>query len=206
MKFYLTIITLVVNILTFGQRYNSEEIQLIRDASADVAMPIFQTNVEQQHATLLNVSSDAPAKDPLTKVLVNRMKLSLIASGGVGIAAPQVGINRKIIWVKRYDKDQQPFEYFINPKITWRSKIQNYGPEGDLSISDFRDSFYRSMVIQLSYVDLQGKQHSEIVEGFTAVILQHEIDHLFGILISDKILKQQNDAYQPVNLYQKNEN
>jgi peptide deformylase len=132
------------------------------------------------------MSADIDPKDPNTAILVERMKLSLLSTGsGVGIAAPQVGINRRIIWVQRFDKEGKPFEYFLNPVILW-SQLQNLGSEGDLSITDFRDQFYRSKVIQLEYSDLKGKKHTEIVEGFTAVIFQHEIDHLSGILISDK--------------------
>ena len=70
------------------------------------------------------------------------MKLSLLSTGsGVGIAAPQVGINRNVIWVQRFDKDGKPLEYFLNPVILWKSQLQNLGPEGDLSITDFRDHF-----------------------------------------------------------------
>ncbi|WP_185265441.1 peptide deformylase, partial [Chryseobacterium indologenes] len=98
-----------------------------------------------------------------------------------------------------------PFEYFINPVIVWRSDLQNLGPEGDLSIPEFRDQFYRSKVIQLEYVDLKGQRYSEIVEGFTAVIFQHEIDHLFGILISDKKEKEKNNSYNKVDAYQKSD-
>ena len=96
-------------------------------------------------------------------------------------------------------------EYFINPVITWKSELQNLGPEGDLSIPDFRDQFYRSKVIQLQYVDLKGQKYSEIVEGFTAVIFQHEIDHLFGILISDKKKNETNDEYIKVDAYKRND-
>ena len=115
------------------------------------------------------------------------MKLALLTTdGGVGIAAPQVGVNRNVIWVQRFDKEGNPLEYFLNPKILWKSDILNFGPEGDLSIPDFRDMYYRSQVIQFEYWDLSGKKTTEIVEGFTAVIFQHEIDHLSGILIQDK--------------------
>ena len=138
-----------------------------------------------------------------TEILVNRMKLALLSTkGGVGIAAPQVGINRNIVWVQRFDLPQKPLHYFLNPVITWKSKTLNLGPEGDLSIADFRDQFYRSSVIQLEYEDLHGKKHIEIIEGFTAVIAQHEIDHLFGILISDKIKEQQTKNFQPIKTFQ----
>ncbi|MBV8325415.1 peptide deformylase [Chryseobacterium sp.] len=188
-----------------AQKFTANEISIINQGNINSALPIYQTTDANQHKTLLSLSSEADPIDSNTAILVRRMKESLLSTdGGVGIAAPQVGINRKIIWVQRFDKEETPLEYFINPVIVWRSDLQNLGPEGDLSIPDFRDQFYRSKVIQLEYTDLKGQKYSEIVEGFTAVIFQHEIDHLFGILISDKKEKEKNDSYKKVDAYQKN--
>ncbi|WP_312174149.1 peptide deformylase [Chryseobacterium sp.] len=187
-----------------AQKLSSDEIFIINQGDTNTALPIYQTTDEHQHKTLLSLSTEIDPLDKNTAVLVKRMKESLLSTdGGVGIAAPQVGINRKVIWVQRFDKPGEPLEYFINPVIVWRSELQNLGPEGDLSIPDFRDQFYRSKVIQLEYVDLQGQKYSEMVEGFTAVIFQHEIDHLFGILISDKKEKEKNNAYQKVDAFKK---
>lgn len=189
-----------------AQKLTLNEISIINQGDINSALPIYQTTDANQHKTLLSLSTEIDAKDPNTATLVKRMKEALLSTdGGVGIAAPQVGINRKIIWVQRFDKQNEPLEYFINPVIVWRSELQNLGPEGDLSIPEFRDQFYRSKVIQLEYIDLKGQKYSEIVEGFTAVIFQHEIDHLFGILISDKKEKEKNDAYKPVDAFKKSD-
>ena len=189
-----------------AQKLTPSEISIINQGDKNSALPIYQTTDENQHKTLLSLSAEIDPLDKNTAVLVSRMKESLLSTdGGVGIAAPQVGINRKVIWVQRFDKKGEPLEYFINPVIVWRSELQNLGPEGDLSIPDFRDQFYRSKVIQLEYVDLKGQKYSEIVEGFTAVIFQHEIDHLFGILISDKKEKEKNDSYQKVDAFKKSD-
>ncbi|MEN4761285.1 peptide deformylase [Chryseobacterium sp. C39-AII1] len=189
-----------------AQQLTQAEISIINQGDVKSALPIFQTTDDHQHKTLLSLSAEANPLDPNIATLVKRMQLSLLSTdGGVGIAAPQVGINRKIIWVQRFDKSGEPLEYFINPVIVWKSELQNLGSEGDLSIPDFRDQFYRSKVIQLEYVDLKGQKYSEIVEGFTAVIFQHEIDHLFGILISDKKEKEKNDSYKPVDAFKKSD-
>ena len=189
-----------------AQKLTSKEISIINQGDVKTLLPIFQTTDSHQHTTLLGQSKEIDPKDPNTAVLVARMKESLLSTdGGVGIAAPQVGINRKVIWVQRFDIEGEPLEYFINPVITWKSELQNLGPEGDLSIPDFRDQFYRSKVIQLQYVDLKGQKYSEIVEGFTAVIFQHEIDHLFGILISDKKKNETNDEYIKVDAYKRDD-
>lgn len=197
-----TLLFLLFSVITFSQKFTKSEISRITEGTIDSALPIFQTSDSLQQYVLLDQSIDVNPKDQYTKILINRMKLALLSTGsGVGIAAPQVGINRNVIWAKRFDKEGKPFEYFINPKILWRSEVLNLGPEGDLSIEVFRDYFYRSQVIQLEYFDLNGKKHTEIVEGFTAVILQHEIDHLSGILISDKIENQKMKTFEKVELY-----
>lgn len=187
---------------TTAQKYTKDEIFLMTQGNVESSLPIFQTADSLQHQTLLAKSIDVNPKNKYTKILVNRMKLALLATkSGVGIAAPQVGINRNVIWAKRFDKEEKPLEYFINPKIIWRSEILNMGPEGDLSIEIFRDYFYRSQVVQVEYFDLDGNKHTEIVEGFTAVILQHEIDHLSGILISDKIQDQNLKSFEKAEFY-----
>ncbi len=187
-----------------AQKLTAEEVSLINEGDIRTALPIYQTNDEHQHRTLLAFSSEIDPLDKNTAVLIKRMKEALLSTdGGVGIAAPQVGINRKVIWVQRFDKPGEPLEYFINPMITWKSEIQNLGPEGDLSIPGFLDQFYRSQVIQLEYVDLKGQKYSEIVEGFTAVIFQHEIDHLSGILIIDKKEREADNHYQKVDAFKK---
>jgi peptide deformylase len=187
-----------------AQKLSKSEISIINQGDIKTALPIYQTTDYAQHKVLLSISEEIDPLDKNTEILVKRMKESLLSTdGGVGIAAPQVGINRKVIWVQRFDKKENPLEYFINPVITWKSELQNLGPEGDLSIPDFYDQFYRSKVITLEYVDLKGEKHSEIVEGFTAIILQHEIDHLFGILISDKKEKEKNDEYLKVDSFKK---
>lgn len=189
-----------------AQKFTSTELEIINQGDITTNLPIYQTVEDHQHQTLLNLSTDIDPLDKNTAILVNRMKASLQSTdGGVGIAAPQVGINRKAIWVQRFDKEGEPLEYFLNPVITWRSELQNLGPEGDLSIPNFYDQFYRSNVIQLEYVDLKGQKFTEMVEGFTAVIFQHEIDHLFGILISDKKQKEKGEVFIKVDAFKQSD-
>lgn len=104
---------------------------------------------------------------------------------GVGIAAPQVGILRRLVAVQRFDKEEEPFEFYINPKIVEYGDDWELGGEGCLSVPDFRGDVWRAQSIKISYRDTQYRLHREVVEGFTAVIFQHEIDHLDGILYID---------------------
>lgn len=201
-------ITILIALLGFvmakTQNFTPQELQLIEAGTANSPLMIYQTNQPHQHDVLLAQSTDIDPRDKKLPLLIDRMKVALAnTGGGVGIAGPQVGVNRNVILVQRFDKENQPVEYFINPKIIWKSELQSLGPEGDLSIADFRDLFYRSQSIQLEYFDLSGGKHTEMVEGFTSVIFQHEIDHLFGILITDKLEKQKTENFVKVDAYQK---
>lgn len=204
MRNFAVLMLLCLGTFAFSQKFSKEEKELILAGDIKTALPIYQTDQEDQHKVLLNQSEEISPKDKNLPILIERMRLALAATGGgVGIAAPQVGINRRVVLVQRFDKESAPVEYFINPKITWWSELLNKGPEGDLSIETFRGDFYRSYSIRLEYYDLDNKKHDEMVEGFTAVIFQHEIDHLFGILISDKQEKEKDLKYSDVKVYKK---
>lgn len=106
---------------------------------------------------------------------------------GVGIAAPQVGISKRLIIVQRFDRKGEPFKFYINPQIIEYSQECEEGPEGCLSVPDRSESVIRSKKIVVTYTDEKTfKTRRETVEGYTAVIFQHEIDHLEGILYIDR--------------------
>lgn len=172
--------------------FSEEEKQIILKGDTSKLMQVYQVENPDEAKVLYSNSTDIDPFDPLLPVLAKRMFYSVKdpENEGVGIAGPQVGINRNVVWVQRFDKPGNPFEFFINPKILWRSQLQQTGPEGDLSISDFRSAITRSYIIQLAYYSLDGGFYTEMVEGFTAVIFQHEIDHLSGILITEKASDQ----------------
>ena len=108
---------------------------------------------------------------------------------GVGIAAPQVGVSRRMVAVQRYDKQGAPFEFFLNPEIVAMLGEKQLGGEGCLSIPDMRGEVMRAQSIVLKYRDTDFVEHTETVEGFTAVIFQHEVDHLDGVLYIDRMEK-----------------
>ncbi|MBO4466957.1 MAG: peptide deformylase [Bacteroidales bacterium] len=106
---------------------------------------------------------------------------------GVGIAAPQVGINRRIIWVRRLDKAGAPFECYVNIRMDDLYGEIVTGPEGCLSVPPMRGMVPRYSSVAISYADLEtGETLHETVEGYTAIIFQHECDHLDGILYIDR--------------------
>lgn len=104
---------------------------------------------------------------------------------GVGIAAPQVGINRRLVWVQRFDKPGEPFEWYANIRIDSLLGPVVRGPEGCLSVPPMRGIVPRSSSVVISYAS--GRERvTERVEGYTAIIFQHECDHLDGILYTDR--------------------
>ena len=166
-----------------------------------MALPVIQATDPDQLLVLKRTSTDILAGDTLLPVLAKRMFLAMRdpQRPGVGIAAPQVGINRNLIWVQRFDKTGEPFELYVNPRISWRSELLRKDREGCLSIPDTMGQVLRHYAIRLSYNDPQGNQQEEMIEGFTAVIFQHETDHLYGILFTDRLDEQAGENYEPVN-------
>lgn len=181
--------------------FNEAERHIILSGGKDSKLHVYQTTDEDELRILKNISSKIDYTDALLPILEKRMLLTVQdpTHSGVGIAAPQVGINKSAIWVQRLDKQDDPFEFYINPKITWRSQLQRLGAEGCLSIPDRKEEVRRSYAIQIQYQDKMGKQVTEIVEGFTAVIFQHEIDHLQGILFPDRLDEQTEANYIELN-------
>ena len=162
----------------------AEEISYINDTAA---RHLLQNDVEKDNEILRKVS--VPAKlgaegyDVLEKFMLESV------GKGVGIAAPQVGVNRRVIMVQRFDKEEKPFEFFYNIEIkkTYGEKV--VGWEGCLSIPAGYGQVERWQDIDIEYdAEVEGKivRKSENIKGFTAVIFQHETDHLNGILFIDK--------------------
>ena len=106
---------------------------------------------------------------------------------GVGIAAPQVGLDYALVAVQRFDKEGEPFEFYANPTIGWRSESMSAGGEGCLSVPELYGEVMRNDTIDVVYVHPTTRMPvTERVAGFTAVIFQHEIDHLVGTLYTDR--------------------
>ena len=106
---------------------------------------------------------------------------------GVGIAAPQVGISKRLICLQRLDKEGGPFECYPNIHIDSLYGEIGKGPEGCLSVPPMRGLVPRYTNVIVSYVDLATLEtRRDTVSGYTAVIFQHECDHLDGILYIDR--------------------
>lgn len=132
--------------------------------------------------------------DPLYAKLASKLIATVTSpeQDGVGIAGPQVGISRNVIAVQRFDKEGNPFEVYPNIRITAMRGEPEPGAEGCLSVPGRRGKVLRWRDIDISYTSLEtGQEVSERVEGFTAVIFQHETDHLQGVLYTDKLVQEE---------------
>ena len=187
--------------LNAGQEFSAADKKIISSGGENAILRVLQTTDEKDLKVLKATSTDVKYNDPLIESLSKRMFATVRDPNhpGVGIAAPQIGINKNLIWVQRFDKPDQPFEFYINPKILWRSKLKRTGAEGCLSIPNRKEDVLRSYAIRLQYINKEGKVIEENIEGFTAVIFQHETDHLFGILFPDRLEEQSKEVYSPLN-------
>jgi peptide deformylase len=173
-----------------AQRITKQERQLINSGKVNEKMHVTLTTDSADYKIL---RSQSTVIDKTNKNIWSKLSKRMLATvqhpdhKGVGIAAPQVGINRRLILVQRFDKVGNPFELIFNPEIITFSDSLHSRIEGCLSIPIIRDTVIRPWMIEIKYQDRQGKLIHEKVEGFTARIFQHEIDHLNGILFTDRI-------------------
>ncbi len=175
--------------------FTAEQIELIMAGDTTQPMRVFKIN-SPSDSVLLRTKSETVRIDPNDPILRHFIKrlFSTVRDSmslGVGIAAPQVGILKNIIWVQRFDKENLPFEVYLNPKIVQYSKMKQDCLEGCLSIPNRRDTTRtRAYALLLEYDKIDNTHVTEMVEAFTAVIFQHEIDHLNGILYLDHLEKE----------------
>lgn len=155
--------------------------------------------------------------NPVTKIdksilnLIKEMQATLLAAKdpeGVGLAAPQVGKSLQIFLAKPSNKSD--FMVFINPEIIEQSSKVDYVKrpkkdasekaskklEGCLSLPSIWGPVLRSSSITLSYLDEHGKSHKKKFSNFLATIIQHEVDHLNGILFPKRVLEQKGTLYK----------
>ena len=180
--------------------FSADEISLIRQA--DSIMKVLTIEDSLDLAVLRAVSTDMSAEVLLSDDF-SRLSELMVATvthpsqDGVGIAGPQVGLNRRVVAVQRFDKEGEPFEVYPNIRIVCLSDSTAYGAEGWLSVPDMRADVLRSQEVVVEYADMEALRSEgprreipvrrDTISGFTAVIFQHEIDHLEGILYIDRL-------------------
>lgn len=148
---------------------NEDDKEVLRSECGDLPLEFVGSEQFRKLAALMIDTMTSPEQD------------------GVGIAGPQVGLKRRIVAVQRFDKEGEPVEIYPNIHVVSYNGEPLPGPEGCLSVPGCRGMVLRYPEIVISYIDPTSLEpENETVKGFTAVIFQHETDHLEGILYTDK--------------------
>ena len=134
------------------------------------------------------LSTDVEAVDGDIRALVADMIDSMYAAEGIGLAAIQIGVAKRILVIDLDQKEgkKNPVAY-INPKITWTSEEMAVFEEGCLSVPEIWDDVERPARIKCEYLDRDGNSQVLEAEGLLATCLQHEMDHLNGVLFIDHL-------------------
>lgn len=146
-------------------------------------------NIRQEGDPLLRKKSKVvPEVTERIKVLLDDMAETMYQADGVGLAAPQVGILKRVIVVDPHDETTGLVK-LVNPEII-EADGEQVGVEGCLSIPNFNATVKRPEHVKVKYIDEDGNEKIWDAHGFPAVILSHEIDHLEGILFRDKSIEE----------------
>ena len=140
-------------------------------------------------------SAPVEAVTDATRRFIDQMLETMYEAPGIGLAAIQVGEPRRIITidVAREEEPKSPL-FLINPEILWRSEDERSTyEEGCLSIPDYYAEVERPAKVRVRYVDYDGKQQEREADGLLATCVQHEVDHLNGVLFIDYISKLKRD-------------
>lgn len=150
---------------------------------------------EYPHPILKKKASEVEAVDDELRKFLDDMLETMYHAVGVGLAAPQVGVSKRIVVIdiSHDDEDKMDPLYMVNPKIIWKSEEKVCGEEGCLSVPEQKAEVERFAAVKVEYLDYHGNKQILEAEDFLAIAVQHELDHLDGILYIDRIsrLKRQ---------------
>jgi len=137
---------------------------------------------------LKQVSKPVDAVDDDLRALMDDMLETMYAAPGIGLAAIQIGVPKRVIVmdIARQDEPKEP-RYFVNPEILWASEETAPYEEGCLSVPEIYDEVERPARVKIRYLDYRGETIEEDAEGLFAVCIQHEMDHLDGVLFIDHL-------------------
>jgi len=169
------------------ERFSPQEVALIKAGEPQRKMSVLHNDVPAENKLLRRKATNIDPKSSMLSLFIARLRVTLDDEGGVGIAAPQVGINKKIILVMYpfNPKKKIVHSVYLNPKVVKKAKKQKSNWEGSLSIPEGFGKVKRPVWIVMRYQNIRGEQKEQRFEDFHARIILHEIDHLKGILFID---------------------
>ena len=143
----------------------------------------------------LRVKSEAvKTVDKRLRALIDDMFETMYAAPGIGLAAIQIGVAQRVVTMDLAKKDEpkQP-QVFINPEVVWASDEKATYEEGCLSIPEYYEEVERPKAVKVRFLDIDLKPQEIAAEGLLSTCLQHEIDHINGVLFIDHISKLKRD-------------
>ena len=143
---------------------------------------------------LRTVSKPVKTVDARTRKLMDDMLETMYDAPGIGLAAVQIGVPQRLVVIdlSKEGEEKKPL-FLVNPEITWSSVEESDYEEGCLSIPEFFGMVTRPKEIKLRYLDRQGEPQEAHCDGVLATCVQHEIDHLNGVLFIDYLTKLKRD-------------
>ena len=143
---------------------------------------------------LKQVSQPVAKVDDELRALMDDMLETMYDAPGIGLAAIQIGVPKRVIVmdIAGPDEEKAP-RFFVNPEIVWSSEDTAPYEEGCLSIPDIYDEVERPARVKLKYLNYQGEEVIEDADGLFAVCIQHEMDHLQGVLFIDHLSRLKRD-------------
>jgi len=143
---------------------------------------------------LKRVSEPVTAVTQDIRALAADMLDTMYDAPGIGLAAIQIGVAKRVVTIDlaKQDEVRSPI-VFLNPEITWESEEMALYEEGCLSIPEYYEEVERPAVVKVRYMDLDGKTREIEADGLMATCIQHEIDHLDGVLFIDHLSKLKRD-------------
>ena len=160
------------------------------DATAYIAAMALRNIIKLPDPRLRLVSAPVKTVDGDVRRLVEDMFETMYDAPGIGLAAIQLGMPQRVITLDFAKKDEpKDPRVFLNPEVLWRSDDKAKHEEGCLSIPEYYEEVERPARVKVRYLDLDGKTQEIDAEGLLATCLQHEIDHLNGVLFIDYLSK-----------------
>jgi peptide deformylase len=139
-------------------------------------------------------SEPVGALDKLVLALVDDMFDTMYDAPGIGLAAIQIGVPKRVVILDLAKKDEPKApQVFINPEVVWKADETMAYEEGCLSIPEYYEEVERPSAVRVTYLDREGKPQEIEATGLLATCLQHEIDHINGVLFIDYISKLKRD-------------
>ena len=140
------------------------------------------------------ISAPLGQVDDALRKLMDDMLDTIHDAPGIGLAAIQIAEPARVVVLDLAKKDEPPQpQYFVNPEIFWSSDERSVYEEGCLSIPEYYEEVERPAKVRARFLDREGKPQEIVAEGLLATALQHEIDHLDGVLFIDYISKLKRD-------------